>query len=93
MVAARIGLPEAGRQTVEIAEYSVLALTRQQDVDVFVEIDDRLLRVGKIRDRFGRQLEPYFGQGAQEGSNARSSDLELDSAVVDKVNEIIGESE
>jgi hypothetical protein len=93
LVAAKLGASEAGRQTVEIAEYTILALAPHQGVDVFVEVDDRLLRIGKLRDRFGQHLEPYFGQNVPGEDDAGQSNLELDPATLDQVNAIIGESD
>jgi len=73
-----------GRPVLQITDYTVMSLTQMQGADVFVEVDQRLLRAGKIRDRFGRYLEPYFGD-----PHARQNDEELDKATVDEIGEII----
>jgi len=64
--------PEAGRLSVEVRETLVLALTRQQDVDVFIEVDQRLLRIGKLQDGYGKDLDPYFGQEDDDAAGPRA---------------------
>jgi hypothetical protein len=75
-----------GRPVINIVEHTVMAMTKIEGADVFVEVDDRFLRTGKIRDKFGRMLEPYFGAGPDVGQK----DEELDQATLDEVNDIVG---
>jgi hypothetical protein len=55
-------ISSVGRLTSEVREFQIFTLTRHDNLDVFCELDHRLLLEGKLQDVYGKTLEPYFGQ-------------------------------
>lgn len=66
-----------GRLTSEVREFQIYTLTQHDGLDVFCEVDHRLLLEGKLQDVYGKTMEVYFGQSEVEDAPGQDTGSSL----------------